>query len=499
MQWISPPQVTAVPQPLPAPAGKQLGENGSPEYTADGVGDHLVALFFAIVRGMSCERLNEMLDSLLAANSHQQDAQTQAPQAQAQAHAEANVVADAMLLAFQTRNCRGGKGERDLFYWMIIYLYKLYPQTTTELLHLIPHYGSYKDWFRIVALTEQTDLKDAILTLAAQQLLKDQECLLPSSNGNGNGNGCSPSLLAKWAPREKGSVHAKQQASALAKKLYPTSTTANCQYRQLISSLNKALNTIEVKMCANEWSTIDFSAVPSVAMLKYRKAFLNESVRTVPTSAEEETGNRHPENEERIACRKRLRHTLLDDAVSKLNGKQLFPHEIVAKIMNGNISSLEADLMQQQWNAIRDDVKLALSTSTSTSTSTAATDGTSDSSGKKVDLGKLVAVGDVSGSMSGTPMEVSIALSILVSELSAPEFAGRFLTFSEDPSWFNFAPGMSLKDKVRAAARCSLGRIDKLREMHGFDPGDRSGGQACTQRHSRPHCVFGHAIQSGAA
>lgn len=42
-----------------------------------------------------------------------------------------------------------------------------------------------------------------------------------------------------------------------------------------------------------------------------------------------------------------------------------------------------------------------------------------------VDLGKLVAIADVSGSMYlyGVPIEVSVALSILVSELAAPEYA----------------------------------------------------------------------------
>jgi hypothetical protein len=150
---------------------------------------------------------------------------------------------------------------------------------------------------------------------------------------------------------------------------------------------------------------------------------------------------------------------LLDEAMSKLNGKQLFPHEIVAKIMNGNISPLEADLMQQQWNAIRDSVKLAMSTCTNGNASDgdACATGAQHDSGKIVYLGKLVAVGVVSGSMSGTPMQVSIALSILVSELSAPEFANRFLTFSENPTWFNFEPGLSLKDKVRAAAAAPWG------------------------------------------
>ena len=405
--------------PSPLPLDKQLGENASPEYTADGVQDPRVALFFALVRGMERPRLTEMLDSLFAT-------------------ARSDVAADAMVLAFQTRHCRGGKGERDLFYWMIIHLHTMYPETTTELLELIPHYGSYKDWFQIAALAED-ELKDALLALAAGQLLKDQLVLASADEKNGG-----VSLIAKWAPREKRGH--RQQASALAKKLFPNSKTSGCQYRRLVSSLNKALHTTEVKMCANEWNAIAFGSVPSLAMMKYRKAFLNEKVKTVPTAAQDDTGNRFPENEVRVQCRKRLREELLSSEVSKLKGKQLYPHEIVNVFQRGATSVLETDVLQLQWNDIRRSVKDAMSKVRE-----------AEGSGKAIDLGNLVAVADVSGSMMGTPMSVSIALSILVSELAAPEFADRLLTFSEKPSWVKFGPNLSLKQKITATANAPWG------------------------------------------
>ena len=405
--------------PTPLPLNKQVGENLSPEYTADGVEDPRVALFFALVRGMDRTRLTGMLDTLLATE-------------------RADLVADAMVLAFQTRNCRGGKGELDLFYWMILDLYKLYPKTVTEMLKLVPQYGSYKDWFQLVSLAEDNDkgLMDAILTIAAEQLLKDREAM--SSNKG------FLSLLAKWAPRAKRANG--KQAGALAKKLFSGSKTANKEYRQLVASLNKALRTTEVNMCVNRWDRIEFGSVPSLAMLKYRKAFLNEQVGTVPTMAEDETGNRFPENEVRVACRKRLRKEIIEQKVSKLKGKQLFPHEIVNKFQNTQTSTLEADLLQHQWNDIRENVKMSMSKGHK-----------AEGSGRTVDLEKLVAIADVSGSMTGTPMKVSIALSILVSELAAPEFADRFLTFSESPEWVKFEDGMSLKDKIQTTARAPWG------------------------------------------
>ncbi|OWM73403.1 hypothetical protein CDL15_Pgr026502 [Punica granatum] len=48
-------------------------------------------------------------------------------------------------------------------------------------------------------------------------------------------------------------------------------------------------------------------------------------------------------------------------------------------------------------------------------------------------LENCVAVCDVSGSMYGIPMEVSVALGILVSELSKEPWKGKVITFSESP------------------------------------------------------------------
>jgi hypothetical protein len=59
--------------------------------------------------------------------------------------------------------------------------------------------------------------------------------------------------------------------------------------------------------------------------------------------------------------------------------------------------------------------------------------------------------------MYGIPMMVSIASSILVSELAAPEFANRLLTFSEDPSWVKLGANMSLKQKVMTTQNAPWG------------------------------------------
>ena len=105
----------------------------------------------------------------------------------------------------------------------------------------------------------------------------------------------------------------------------------------------------------------------------------------------------------------------------KIKGGQIFPHEIVEKIFKDGdkMSVIEQELMKGQWDSMKD----ALSSRSKRPLITELT---------KVEvllwLGKLVALSDVSGSMSGTPMMVSIALGVLISEMASPAFKNKVLT-----------------------------------------------------------------------
>lgn len=56
-----------------------------------------------------------------------------------------------------------------------------------------------------------------------------------------------------------------------------------------------------------------------------------------------------------------------------------------------------------------------------------------DDLSQKGKLKNCLAICDVSGSMSGTPMEVSVALGVVVSELSVEPWKGKLITFSKNP------------------------------------------------------------------
>jgi len=361
---------------------------------------------------------------------------------------------DMFLLAFQTRDCRGGKGERSLFLKLYLELAARFPETAKSVLPLIPKYGYYKDLFLIAEKINENDsgklasISDEILSLAARQLETDlaaAETAITTGKPPKN-----ISLLAKWAPREKSSQ--KSLAKLLAEKMFPGNPAAKAQYRKVISRLNILLNTVEVKMCGHAWEEIEPTSVPSVSLMRHRKAFLNEKLKGVPSTIQEkETGNRFPDDETRVTCRKRVREAMVSTGLKKLKGKQLFPHEISKEIMNHNKKSeTELEIFDAQWKAIRKGTQEALASKMAESQA-------ADSSSKPIDLGKLVALVDVSGSMSGIPMEVAIALGILVSELADPAFANRVITFHEKPTWCTFEADGSIAEKVTTAKRAPWG------------------------------------------
>ncbi|KAK2636884.1 hypothetical protein Ddye_031676 [Dipteronia dyeriana] len=67
---------------------------------------------------------------------------------------------------------------------------------------------------------------------------------------------------------------------------------------------------------------------------------------------------------------------------------------------------------------------------------------------KEGSLKNCMAICDVSGSMFGTPMEVSVALGMLISELSEDPWKGKLITFSEKPQLQN-VQGDNLMSKTR--------------------------------------------------
>jgi hypothetical protein len=104
------------------------------------------------------------------------------------------------------------------------------------------------------------------------------------------------------------------------------------------------------------------------------------------------------------------------------------PHEILAKAYRGE----DDNVSELQWRRVVEYLR------------------------KKGSLSNCIAVCDVSFSMAGLPMEVCIALGLLISELSEEPWAGRAITFSERPQ-IHMIRGKTLLDKLSFVRRMGWG------------------------------------------
>jgi len=222
------------------------------------------ALSNSLVRGVSEATISQLVSEVL---------KNQSP----------NTLEELFVVLFETRDIRG-KGIRDasMAMWSALLSNESTRALALDLLDLVPIYGCWQDMFKM-----PSQAWPRVLDIVVSQIYKDEMAL---------SQGGKVSLLAKWMPRE-----GKPMATYCAGKLVPGRMFLGARmklYRQRISRLNKYLNTVEINMCANDWSTIEPANVPYNAIRKYRKAFLNERT-NVPNL-------RYPDSEARMACRQRF-------------------------------------------------------------------------------------------------------------------------------------------------------------------------------------------------
>ncbi len=382
---------------ISAASKRKIGVNGANCYTEDGVGDPRVALYTSMVRGLGAAEIGQSIEKVFAAGLGS---------------------TDLWLLAFQARDVRGGKGERDLFHTMFGALSLKRRAEALALLPLVPEYGS---WLDVVKIFEQVPgLSSAALDLIVKQFRADRAALAAGATAK-------ISLLAKWLPRYGAKTFAKTTPRRIAEALFPTirrADTLGRLYRIQCSELNAALKTVEVPMCGGAWASIQPGHVPGRAMTLYRKAFLNEK----------KNGQQRSIKDDRVKCaanfKAHLEQVLVGKATVKGSGT-VFPHEITRRITGA--SGDEEALLNAQWSAIRDGVT------------------------GKPGVAKCVPMCDFSGSMEGLPMDIAAALGILLSEVNHPAFRDYVLTFDAKPQWLHFPAAATLKEKVAITKRSPWG------------------------------------------
>jgi hypothetical protein len=343
-----------------------------------------------------------------------------------------------------TRDIIDGKGECLLTYMMILTWYDFFPKLArfairclVEVNHedniTIHQYGSWKDikyfceYCKNQTSVQEHPLIQYSVDLTNKQLAHD---FLEYKSGT-----IDISLVAKWVPREKSSFGwlYEQLATHFFSAYLKTATTSNVKakavlkcktdYRKILSTLNRHLDTLQIKQCDQVWSEIDFKKVTSISLSKQKKAFLN---------IKKDGQVRHPDNFDRIECAEHF-NAHIQKAVrgeTEMKGKRVgmadFTEQALELIRTRN--QPEIDLLNSQW---RDN-----------STQTGA-------------LGKFIAMVDVSGSMSGDPMNVAIALGIRIAEKSL--LGKRVMTFSSKPTWVNLEKYDDFVSQVGIVSRAEWG------------------------------------------
>ena len=389
---------------------KTVGVKGSDVF--DGTGSALLDLSVRLVRGAEPGDLAERIKAVAAES-----------------------VADAFVMAFHSRNIRGGKGERDIFQTLYLALNEVEPWLARNLLDLVPHYGSWRDVFAMApleAVGNMDRLRTSIYRLAASQLRVDEATEA----------GKSISLCAKWAPRESSADVKKAQwmTAQLFPDVKPFSSRMK-MYRKLVAGLNRRLDTVETHMCGGSWADIKPQSVPGRAGKLYGRALLNltstyRDGHHVTLRGPEATAVRFPGREDRVACSEHFAEHFAAAALgkAKVHGADtLQPHELVKKameLMRSDSSESEKDQIRAIWRSLVEKVK------------------------GQGGLGRSIMMSDFSGSMTSagsqgdTPFWVSMALGLLGAECCTDEFKDRIMTFDSNPTWHQLPAEGDLFDRL---------------------------------------------------
>lgn len=411
----------------------KLGENAHKEYSwSNNIRERIIQLSFQLTRtnNKNLIQLANKVDDILSQLKHDYSSHVISKE----------IFIEYMSIMFklvgQTRDIIDGKGEYNLSYMLLSVWQKHYSSLALFAFQLfvlgdgervIHPYGSWKDVKYMIQYMENDNTicnPDSLITFAVN-LINTQICNDITS--------LNPSLAAKWVPREKSHFHklfsrlatnyfSEYLASAFNEiSINKATTKCKMDYRKIISTLNQRLETVQINQCANTWYKIIPDNQTSITMHKQKKAFLNLNKK----------GEQRTNLVDRISCANNFIEFASKAASGKVSikGKRVglndFTKNAFELIKQRLQLSSEADILNAQWvnNSLQNGA-----------------------------LGKMIAMVDTSGSMTGDPMNAAIALGIRIAEKSM--LGKRILTFSAAPTWINldgYDTFVSMVEKISVA------------------------------------------------
>lgn len=287
---------------------------------------------------------------------------------------------------FWVRDVREGAGERQIFKDILLYLAENNTDVVKKNLSLIPEFGRWDDVLVLVG----TSLEDEVFEMVKTAI----------QNEDG--------LCAKWLPRKGKVANAIRNYLKVSPKVY----------RKTIVNLT---NVVETAMCAKDYSDVDYSKLPSLAMSRYQRAF------------QKNDGERYEAYK-----------TSLINGDTKINAGAVYPYDIVKSLdmVGDNI------ITNEQWNSLPNWME-----------------GSSERVLPVVDVSGSMGV-EVGGNPNLTCMDVAISLGLYISERNEGNYKDAFITFSENPQ-LQILDG-SLGDRYRQLLRADWGTSTNLEKVYSL-------------------------------
>jgi len=293
---------------------------------------------------------------------------------------------------------------------------------------------------------------------------KDGFVHVAAADGKRQGGGLS--LVGKYALRERVGAEKKvlkRVFSQMADVFGAQEEQPYKKYRCAVAGLRESLRVTEVYMSSGRWAAIVPKEVPSECGRRHRKAFLNEKDGSLG-DAMPATGDRFPDDPGRVACRENFL-----EAAQKKGGLKstVVTADALCRDARRARTESERSVVDAQAESHIEHVRKGLEEKAREMAAAAAAaegakgagegSGSGSGSGGRLTLGQIVPVCDVSGSMSGIPMEACIGLGLIVSRLAHPAFSNRILTFHSNPSWVAIDPAQGWCQNVMELAKAPWG------------------------------------------
>ena len=328
----------------------QLGENNHYEIRYSSAFHELLTQFyFQLVRTSNHEDLKQKFDTLLKTQEH-------------------NLLLLLAKLTLHVRDMEKGKGERLLTYMMLLSWYEknesyAYFIFETLMLNkdLSQPYASWKDvkylanYIYYKTNNDEHPFIEWLVELTNFHLKQDLESQTV-------GNGKEISLIAKWIPREKSKkfkwfysklvknmFNRYYQTAKTAEKVMAADRKARKEYRLICSTLNKILDTTQIKQCNKQWRYINPNKVTSVTFSKQKTAFFNLTNKNGKME-------QRSEDHDRIKCKENFVNYLEDlkEKNKTIKGKRCEIYDFVKDAIKYSLyeeSDEEAKLMTETINS----------------------------------------------------------------------------------------------------------------------------------------------------